>query len=89
MVKAIHEAGSAIGQVNYALTEKQVKGKDFCRLLYFVENVKVGDIVTNKNVKSIRPGFGMLPKYLNEIIGKKFNSNYELGTRMHFDSVDL
>lgn len=89
MVKAIREAESAIGQVNYALTEKQLKGKDFSRSLYIVENVKVGDIVTNKNVKSIRPGFGMHPKYLNEIIGKKFNSNYELGTRMDFDLIDM
>jgi len=89
MVKAIREAESAIGQLNYALTEKQLKGKDFSRSLYIVENVKVGDIVTNKNVKSIRPGFGMHPKYLNEIIGKKFNSNYELGTRMDFDLIDM
>jgi pseudaminic acid synthase len=89
MVKAIRDAESAIGQVNYALTEKQLKGKDFSRSLYIVENVKVGDIVTNKNVKSIRPGFGMHPKYLNEIIGKKFNSNYELGKRMDFDLIDM
>jgi pseudaminic acid synthase len=88
MVKAIREAESAIGQLNYALTEKQLKGKDFSRSLYIVENVKVGDIVTNKNVKSIRPGFGMHPKYLNEILGKKFNSNYDMGTRMDFKLIN-
>jgi pseudaminic acid synthase len=87
MVKAIREAESAIGQVNYELTEKQLKGKDFSRSLYIVENVKVGDVVTSKNVKSIRPGFGMHPKYLNKIIGKKFNSNYESGTRMDFELI--
>jgi pseudaminic acid synthase len=89
MVKAIREAESAIGVVDYKLTEKQSKGKDFSRSLYVVENVKSGDIVTNKNVKSIRPGFGMHPKYLNKIIGKKFNSNYESGTRMGFDLINL
>jgi pseudaminic acid synthase len=88
MVKSIREAESAIGLVDYNLTEKQCKGKDFSRSLYVVESVKAGDIVTNKNVKSIRPGFGMHPKYLNEILGKKFNSNYELGTRMDFDLID-
>lgn len=70
MVKVVREAEKAIGEVDYALTEKQKKGKDFSRSLYVVEDIKAGEIITEKNVRSIRPGFGMHPKYLNEIIGK-------------------
>jgi pseudaminic acid synthase len=84
MVKSIREAESAIGKVDYTLTNKQLKGKDFSRSLYVVEDVQAGEKVSENNVKSIRPGFGMHPRYLNEIIGRKFNSNYEKGTRMNW-----
>ena len=50
MVKAVREAESAIGIVDYSLTEKQKKGKDFCRSLYVVKDVKVGEILTEENV---------------------------------------
>ncbi len=88
MVKAVREAESAIGKVDYTLTNKQIKGKDFARSLYIVEDVKKGDIVSKNNVKSIRPGFGMHPRFLTEIIGRKFNSNYEKGTRMELNLLD-
>jgi pseudaminic acid synthase len=87
MVKSIREAESAIGKVDYTLTEKQLKGKDFSRSLYVVEDVKEGDIVTEKNIKSIRPGFGLHPKYLNSILGKTFNKNFEKGTRFNLDFI--
>ena len=71
MVKAVREAESAIGVVDYTLTDKQLKGKDFARSLYVVEDLKSGDIISDKNVKSIRPGSGLNPKYLKKIIEKK------------------
>lgn len=71
MVKAVREAESAIGKIDYGLTEKQIKGRDFSRSLYVVEDIKKGDIITEKNVKSIRPGFGLHPKFLPKILGKK------------------
>jgi pseudaminic acid synthase len=87
MVKAVREAELAIGNIDYSLTEKQKKGKDFSRSLYVVEDVKEGELVTEKNVKSIRPGFGMHPKYLDSIIGKKFSNNFEKGTRFTWDCL--
>lgn len=81
MVKAVREAESAIGKVDYALTEKQAKGKDFSRSLYVVEDMKAGDVITEKNVRSIRPGFGLHPKFYNEILGKTVNENLEMGER--------
>ena len=80
MVKAVREAESAIGIVDYSLTEKQKKGKDFCRSLYVVEDIKVGDVISEKNLRSIRPGFGMHPKFYNEVLGKKVKYSIEKGT---------
>lgn len=81
MVKAIREAEAAIGVVNYSLTDKQKKGKDFSRSLYVVEDIKAGDAITSQNVRSIRPGFGLHPKHLKTILGEKVNQNIEKGTR--------
>ena len=85
MVKAVREAEKAIGEVEYALTEKQVKGKDFSRSLYVVQDIKAGEVISESNVRSIRPGFGLHPKYLNEIIGKKALVDIEKGTRVQLN----
>tara|TARA_R110000796_G_scaffold118864_1_gene232734 strand:- start:96450 stop:97487 length:1038 start_codon:yes stop_codon:yes gene_type:complete len=82
MVKAVREADSAIGKVDYTLTEKQKKGKDFSRSLYIVQNVRKGDKVNDQNVRSIRPGFGLHPKYLSDTSTMKFSSDFEKGTRL-------
>jgi len=87
MVKAVREAESAIGVVDYTLTEKQAKGKDFSRSLYVVEDMKEGDVITEKNVRSIRPGFGMHPKYYKDILGKKVKTNIVRGTALSKDAI--
>lgn len=88
MVKAVREAEAAIGVVDYTLTEKQAKGKDFSRSLYVVEDIKTGEIITKENVRSIRPGFGLHPKYYNEILGKKAIVDIEKGTRFGFQLIE-
>lgn len=85
MVKGIREAEKAIGIIDYNLTEKQQKGRDFRRSLYVVEDIRAGDILTEKNVRSIRPGFGMHPKYLNEILGKRVTTSIPKGTPLSFE----
>lgn len=82
MVDAVREAEKAIGKINYNLTPKQKSGKDFSRSLYIIKNVKKGEILSEKNIKSIRPGFGMHPKYFNKVLGKKFTKEIEKGTRL-------
>ena len=88
MVKAIREAENAIGVVDYTLTEKQAKGKDFSRSLYVTEDMEKGAVFTEKNLRSIRPGFGLHPKYYNEILGKKAANNFEKGTAMQWSFVE-
>lgn len=87
MVQAVREAEKAIGVVDYSLTEKQKKGRDFSRSLYVVEDVKAGDIVSEKNVRSIRPGFGLHPKYFSKILGKKVLHNMEKGSRFSLEDL--
>jgi len=82
MVKAVREAESAIGVVDYQLTDKQIKGKDFCRSLYVVENINEGELFTEKNIKSIRPGFGLHPKFYHEVLGTKAKTDFTKGDRL-------
>jgi len=81
MVKAVREAEKAVGQVTYELTEKQIKGRDFSRSLYVVKDIKKGEVITEENVKSIRPGFGMHPKELKNWLGKEAPMDFEKGDR--------
>lgn len=88
MVKSVREAEKAIGVVDYQLTEKQAKGKDFSRSLYVVKDIKKGEVITEDHVKSIRPGFGLHPRYYNAILGQKANADLEKGTRMSLDFIE-
>ena len=85
MVKAVRLAEQMMGKVDYEMTEKKKKSRQFSRSLFVVEDVKKGDILTNINVRSIRPGFGMHPKNLAGILGKEFKQNTERGTPLSFD----
>ena len=87
MVKAVRGAQKAIGKVSYELTEKQKSGKQFSRSLYVSKDVKKGEVITKENVRSIRPGYGLHPKYLKDILGKTFNSEIEKGTAFSLDMI--
>ena len=88
MVKAIREAEKLIGKVDYSMNEKKKKNRMFARSLYIVKDVKKGEIITNKNIKSIRPGLGLHPKYLKEILGKKFRKDLEKGTALKWKYIE-
>jgi len=83
MVKDVREAEKAIGKVDYTLTEKQKKGREFSRSLYVVEDIKAGEVITDKNVRSIRPGFGLHPKFFKEVIGKSVKVDLPKGTALN------
>jgi pseudaminic acid synthase len=87
MVKAVREAEKAIGVVDYTLTDKQAKGKDFSRSLYVVKDIKAGETITEENARSIRPGYGLHPKYFNIVIGKKLTKDVKRGDRLTLDII--
>ncbi len=87
MVASIRGAEKAIGNVDYNLTQKQLKGRDFARSLYVVEDIEKGSLITKKNVKSIRPGFGLHPKYYEKVIGKTAKVKLEKGDRFDLSHI--
>lgn len=82
MVEAVRESELAIGKIDYSLSEKQKSARNYSRSLYVSEDVKKGDIVTESNIKSVRPGYGMHPKHLPNILGKIFTKDCRIGTRV-------
>lgn len=78
-------AWSSLGKVNYARASSEQGNAKFRRSLYFVKNLKAGESVTADCIKSIRPGFGLAPKKLPEIIGKQVKVNIPVGTPVKYD----
>lgn len=88
MVKDIRLAESSIGETTYELTEKMKAGREFSRSLYVAKDMKSGDIITKENVRSVRPGFGLHPKFLKQILGKKVNCDLEMGTAFKLEYLE-
>jgi pseudaminic acid synthase len=63
------------------MTEKKKTSRQHSRSLYVIKDIKKGDIFTLENIKSIRPGYGMHPKYLGDILGAVSERTYEFGDR--------
>lgn len=87
MVTEVRLAEQAIGQVTYELDPLVLPEREFGRSLYVAKDVKAGDIITVSNVRSVRPIFGLHPKFLSKIIGKKFAKDVEKGERMSLNLV--
>ena len=88
MVDSIRNVERALGDVVYPTDITKIPGRAGCRSLYVAENMKKGDVISEKNVRSIRPGHGLHPKFLPELLGKKVNRDLEKGTRFSFDYID-
>jgi pseudaminic acid synthase len=88
MVTDVRTAEKAIGKVSYELTDRMRSGRNCSRSLYVAEDMKAGDIITEQNVRSVRPGYGLHPKYQHEIVGKKVNRDLKKGTRFETDFLN-
>lgn len=80
MVDAVRLTEKLMGKIDYEMTEKKKKSREFSRSLYVAQDVKTGDKITELNLRSVRPGFGLHPKYLKDALDKKFNQNLDKGT---------
>ena len=76
----VKTAWESLGQIDYGRKSSEQANVKFRRSLYFVKNIKEGEIITTEHVKSIRPGYGLPPKYLNEIIGTISRCSIAKGT---------
>lgn len=87
MVQDIRIAEKALGRVSYELTENEKKSIVFRRSLFVVEDVKKGELFTEKNVRSIRPGYGMHTRFFTEITGKPAATDIKKGTPLAWDLI--
>ena len=87
MVQDIRNVEKALGTVFYPTDPSTIKGRSGCRSLYIAEDMKAGDVITEHNVRSVRPGFGLHPKYLPELIGKRVNRSLKKGERFCLDFI--
>lgn len=87
LCKDTKTAWSSLGKVNYERTEAEKGNVKFRRSLYVVKDIKLGEIFTHENVRSIRPGFGLPPKYLTEVLGAKAKFAITKGTPLKFELI--
>jgi N-acetylneuraminate synthase len=80
MVDAVRTAERALGEVHYGISEQEVRSRVFRRSLFVVKDVKAGEVLTEENVRAIRPGDGLPPKYLKEVLGQRAARDIAQGT---------
>ena len=88
LVRECRTAALALGTVSYERAEQEQKSLQFRRSLYVVEDMKAGDVFTEKNLRRIRPGMGLSPKYYDIILGKKVNRDIIRGTPVQWDLIE-
>lgn len=80
LVEETERAWQALGKIKYQTSEAEEKSKQFKRSIYFVKDMKAGDLITESCIRCIRPGYGMEPKYWDEVIGKKLLKDVSFGS---------
>tara|TARA_B110001452_G_C15241183_1_gene429745 strand:+ start:7569 stop:8612 length:1044 start_codon:yes stop_codon:yes gene_type:complete len=88
MVQAVRDAEKLMGKVDYTVTKKVEKNRKFARSLFIVKDIKKGEKLTQENIRSIRPGYGMHPKYYEQILGMRAKTDIERGIPINFDLIE-
>lgn len=80
MVDSVRQAYQALGGVSYGTGQTEAENYKFRRSLYAIKDIAIGEVFSESNIKSIRPGYGVAPKYFDKLIGQKSKCNYSKGT---------
>lgn len=88
MIQAVRDTEKLLGKVDYSMTEKKKKSRQFSRSLYVAEDIKTGEVLTKTNIRSVRPGYGMHPKHLKDIVGKKATKELSVGTALAWKYIN-
>ena len=88
LVDAVRIAEKAIGKGGYALPPSGEKGRKFSRSLFVTRDIKAGELISPENVRSIRPGDGLHPKYLNEVMGKRAKTDLKMGSPLEWGMME-
>lgn len=87
LVTETERAWQSLGAISYGTTQAEVSSKQFRRSLYIVKKLKAGDVLTKENIRSIRPGYGLSPKYFDIVLGKAVNRDIEVGTALNWELI--
>ncbi|WIF93898.1 pseudaminic acid synthase [Caminicella sporogenes] len=87
MVEDIRAAERAIGKVSFEVSKREEMNRVFRRSIFVVKDIKKGEVFTEENVKVIRPGYGLAPKYYEDILGKIASKDIETGTPLDWSMV--
>ena len=87
MVKNIRIVEKALGKVDYHLSKSKINNRKFSRSLFVVESIRENEKITEKNIRSIRPGDGIAPKYYNDVIGLRANRDLIKGEPLRWDTL--
>ena len=88
LVRECRAAALAMGEVRYEMAEQEKKSLQFRRSLYIAEDMRAGDVLTEKNLRRIRPGHGLSPKHYDALLGKKVRYDVKRGTPMSWALVE-
>jgi N-acetylneuraminate synthase len=83
LVKEGTNAQQALGNSVWRMQKSETESRRLRRSLYIVKNVAAGDLITAENIRAIRPGDGCPPKFLEDLLGRRFRNNFKIGTPMH------
>ena len=89
LIKESKNTWESLGKNTFNLSKRESKSLKFKRSIYVVKSINKGDILNKDNVRVIRPGYGMKPKYYDKILGKKINKNLKVGDRLTHEDVSL
>jgi N-acetylneuraminate synthase len=87
MVDAVRTTEKALGRVSYDVTEREKASRAFRRSLFVAKDIKAGEAFTEENVRSIRPGHGLAPKFLESVLGRKAARNAARGTPLSWELI--
>jgi pseudaminic acid synthase len=87
MIASIRNLEKALGVATLKLSDKSLKNRFFARSLYVVEDIEQGEALTEHNLRSVRPSFGLPPKHFNDIIGKNVNQKLTKGTALSWTHI--
>jgi N-acetylneuraminate synthase len=87
MVEAIRSVEKAIGNVSYVVTERERDSRVFRRSLFVVKDMQAGEVFTQENVRSIRPGYGLHTQYWDEVLGRAASRDIQRGTPLDWSLI--
>ena len=83
-----NRAFAALGTSKWQITDAEKESRSLRRSLYIVRNVRAGDVLSNENIRAIRPGGGCSPKYFEQVLGRHFKKDFKIGSPLNLEDID-